>query len=194
MSFIPNRRDQSIDEKYKFSQLLPERIKNQPLCLDVLPNIISYIPVITNENIRNLVKEYLFKDITTLDNVSIQKKTKIIKQHGYINDWIVSQVTDMSNLFHDYVQFNQYINDWDVSNVTNMEGMFHKAESFNQPLNNWNVSSVRNMNYMFQCSLYFNQPLNNWNVSNVTSMHNMFNCAEHLIKILINGMYLKLQI
>ena len=39
------------------------------------------------------------------------------------------------------------INDWDVSNVTNMSSLFHVsgADSFNQPLNNWNVSKVTNM-------------------------------------------------
>ena len=34
------------------------------------------------------------------------------------------------------------INNWDVSNVTNMEEMFDEASSFNQPLNKWDVSNV----------------------------------------------------
>ena len=35
---------------------------------------------------------------------------------------------------------NGEINNWDVSNVTNMFHMFEGAVSFNQPLNKWNVS------------------------------------------------------
>ena len=41
--------------------------------------------------------------------------------------------------------FNQPLNDWNVSNVTDMEGMFQGASSFNQPLNNWDVSNVTDM-------------------------------------------------
>ena len=66
--------------------------------------------------------------------------------------------------------FNQPLNNWNVSNVTNMYGMFNNAESFNQLLNNWNVSNVKDMRLMFSDATSFNQPLNNWNVSNVEDM------------------------
>ena len=45
--------------------------------------------------------------------------------------------------------FNQPLNDWDVSNVTDMNSMFSDASSFNQPLNDWDVSNVTDMNWMF---------------------------------------------
>ena len=36
-----------------------------------------------------------------------------------------------------------------MSNVTDMSYMFHDAHSFNQPLNNWNVSNdVTDMGYV----------------------------------------------
>ena len=41
--------------------------------------------------------------------------------------------------------FNQPIDNWDVSNVTQMSGMFNGATAFNQPLNSWNTSNVGNM-------------------------------------------------
>ena len=41
------------------------------------------------------------------------------------------------------------INNWDVSNVTNMTSIFEDAHFFNQPLNKWNVSNVTNMYRMF---------------------------------------------
>ena len=44
------------------------------------------------------------------------------------------------------------INNWDVSKVTDMKEMFsfplNGAHPFNQPLNNWNVSKVRDMGVM----------------------------------------------
>ena len=64
-------------------------------------------------------------------------------KYGEINNWDVSNVTDMSIMFssEEATFFNQPLNDWNVSKVTNMEEMFYRAESFNQPLNNWNVSN-----------------------------------------------------
>ena len=56
------------------------------------------------------------------------------------------------------------IENWDVSNVTNMSSLFANAHSFNQPLNKWNVSNVRYMGGMFEYAESFNQPLNKWNV------------------------------
>jgi len=58
--------------------------------------------------------------------------------------------------------YNQPLNDWNVSNVENMTEMFHLAESFNQPLNKWNDSKVKatgGMDCMFLFAFTFNQPL-----------------------------------
>ena len=41
--------------------------------------------------------------------------------------------------------FDTDINNWDVSNVTNMNSMFANVNFFNKPLNNWDVSNVENM-------------------------------------------------
>ena len=53
-------------------------------------------------------------------------------------------------MFCNASSFNQPLNNWDVSNVTDMSYMFEGATSFNQPLNNWNVSNVEDMSCMFQ--------------------------------------------
>ena len=53
----------------------------------------------------------------------------------------------------------QPLNNWNVSNVEDMENMFQNARSFNQPLNNWNVSKVETMFAMFDDATSFNQPL-----------------------------------
>jgi len=95
-----------------------------------------------------------------------------------INDWDVSNVTNMRAMFQAALLFNQPLNDWDVSNVGNMSDMFSGAESFNQPLDNWDVSNVRNMRSMFSSARSFNQPLDSWDVSNVRDMAYMFSGAE----------------
>ena len=98
-----------------------------------------------------------------------------------LNNWDVSQVTDMGGMFYGCSSFNQPLNNWDVSQVQSMyidapeyKGIFSGCTSFNQPLNNWNVSNVRGMSEMFKGCTSFNQSLNNWNVSQVWNMRGMF--------------------
>jgi len=95
-----------------------------------------------------------------------------------LDNWDTSNVTNMSLTFFRTDDFNQNINNWNTSNVTTMSRMFEDADAFNQPINNWNVSSVTDMNQMFNRAQVFNQPLNNWTVGNVTNMTSMFNSAQ----------------
>ena len=66
-----------------------------------------------------------------------EEKQEIISAYGIIEDWDVSQVTEMSRAFSSNptgnipgVPFNANISNWDVSNVTNMLGMFHDCKVF----------------------------------------------------------------
>ena len=96
-----------------------------------------------------------------------------------INNWDVSNVTNMGYMFTSCYSFDDDIGNWDVSNVTNMESML-SSTSFNNggssSINNWNVSGVTTMEGMFSSS-QFNQPISGWNVSNVQIMQTMFSAA-----------------
>ena len=115
----------------------------EELPVDVVKQIAKMHPLLitpfTNDTLRRAVEDYV---------AGGARKEDIKKKYGEINNW-------------------------DVSNVTNMESMFEYAESFNQPLNKWNVSKVTDMGFMFGGATSFNQPLNNWNVSNVMYMNSM---------------------
>lgn len=89
--------------------------------------------------------------------------------YGPIENWDVSSVTNMSELFSYEREFNDDISRWDVRNVTDMSEMFHCAKAFNQPLNSWNVTNVKNMAEMFNGASVFNQPLDRWNTGQVTT-------------------------
>jgi len=91
-----------------------------------------------------------------------------------ISAWDVSNVTNMSHMFHGAKKSNQPLNSWDVSHVTNMAYMFISAEEFNQPLDNWDVSHVTDMANMFCIAHKFNQDLSRWDVGNVANMKEMF--------------------
>ena len=88
------------------------------------------------------------------------------------NDWDVSTITDMSNMF-DRSSFNQDISSWDVSNVEDMSYMFFSS-SFNKNINSWDVSNVVNMAGLFSSGM-FNQDVSSWDVSSVVNIDFIFN-------------------
>ena len=89
--------------------------------------------------------------------------------------WDVSDVTDMSAMFYQALNFNQNIGNWDVSDVTNMSTMFMEASSFNQDISGWDVSNVTNMTSMFNGASNFNQHIRIWDTSvEINGFDNMF--------------------
>lgn len=94
-----------------------------------------------------------------------------------LDNWDASNVTDMSSLFFRAAAFNQPLNSWDVGAVTNFSAMFYEASAFNQALSSWNVTNATDMSYMFVSAAAFNQPLDSWNVSNTSNLSFMFALA-----------------
>jgi surface protein len=74
----------------------------------------------------------------------------------------------MSGMFYGCEEFNQPLNDWDVSQVTDMSCMFYGCEEFNQLIDNWDVSNVRNISKIFKdCDLILkNQNISEWVTKN----------------------------
>jgi surface protein len=80
--------------------------------------------------------------------------------NGDISEWDVSNVTDMSCMFHnsDFNGEHSDLSNWDVSNVTNMIDMFAHS-SFNGDISKWDVSKVTDMNDIFKnCPLQKHPP------------------------------------
>ena len=160
-----------------------------------LNNYIYKMSVIINDdNIKQLVKNYITNKsalptnlanvlIGDWDVIQVTNMTELFSNFNDfnepLNNWKVSNVTNMSGMFADCTNFNQELNSWTVSQVEDMQSMFYNCETFNQPLNAWNVSNVENMGNMFSGCTNFNQPLNSWIVSNVTNMMGMFEQCEN---------------
>ena len=51
--------------------------------------------------------------------------------------WDTSLVTNMSNAFSQYPDFNADISGWDTSNVVDMSAMFESASLFDQDISSW---------------------------------------------------------
>jgi surface protein len=86
-----------------------------------------------------------------------------------LSQWDVSNVTSMNRLFVAH-KFESDLSGWDVSNVTDMYAIFNQAEVFTSDLSNWDVSNVTNMGGMFGNNYEFDSDLSGWDVSNVTNM------------------------
>jgi len=88
-------------------------------------------------------------------------------EYGPMQNWDVSQVTSMYQVFSMYYngQTNECdipdISGWDVSQVTDFSWMFFYAKSFNQNIGNWDVSKGITFYYMFYYATSFNQNIGN---------------------------------
>ncbi|MBE9468401.1 MAG: DUF285 domain-containing protein, partial [Bacteroidetes bacterium] len=124
-------------------------------------------------------------EITNLDNWDVSNVTDMSSlfwqssnfNSSDITGWNVANVTNMRYMFNGVGAFNQDISAWNVSNVTNMGRMFYSAYAFNQNIGGWDVSKVTDMSYMFNNCSDFNQDISTWNVSSVTNMEIMFSYA-----------------
>ena len=66
------------------------------------------------------------------------KEKSINEIWSYINlGYIINILLKMNALFAYEDDFNEDINNWDVSNVTDMSDMFYEARLFNHPLDLW---------------------------------------------------------
>ena len=122
---------------------------------------------------------YVFTDnLKTAVDEWIDDPAAAAVTYGDINNWDVSKVTDMSEMFASATNFVGDISGWDVSQVTDMSNMFQGASAFDANISGWDVSQVTNMSDMFQGASKFNADISEWDVSQVTDMSNMFENAS----------------
>ena len=121
--------------------------------------------------------------LTIMDTVHLRIKIQDYKANPDsftdkpIGSWDVSRVTDMSNIFRYYTNFDEDLSNWNVSNVIKMSEMFNGCTKFTGiGLDMWatKVHNVKDMRFMFYGCTQFIQDLSNWNVSNVEKMDGMF--------------------
>jgi surface protein len=111
-------------------------------------------------------------------------KNTVVETYGPIEDWDVSEVTNMKYVFYGsgssastFGSFNADLSKWNTGAVTTMNAMFIMASAFNQDVSNWNTGAVIDMAFMFYGASLFNQDVSNWNTGAVIDMAYMFNSA-----------------
>ena len=92
-------------------------------------SLIKYDDPISNTNVQNVVNSWF------------SSPNPVESTYGNITDWDVSNVTNMSQLFHENTDFDSDLSSWDISNVTNMYMMFHSSglstDNYDNILNGW---------------------------------------------------------
>ena len=67
------------------------------------------------------------------------------------------------------------IENWDVSNVTDMRYMFYNCKNFNCDLSNWDMSNALRINEMFYgCKNFEGKGLENWKLEKTLFYYNIF--------------------
>ena len=133
---------------------------------------------LNNPDISRYISTFVFyKPITRIImklKIKNNKYRDMKDGYGSIENWNVSNVTNMNYMFNNCYNFNKDLSKWNVSNVQDMDYMFNNCIKFNQDLSKWNVSKVQTMSRMFYDCIKFNQNLSKWNISNDTNISNMF--------------------
>ena len=129
--------------------------------------------IVTNEELKNRIQK-LYKEQGEGETLDVSSLTNRIK------------CDDFSYIFNELAEVKYIIGleNWDVSNVENILDMFRDCIKFNCDLSKWNVSSVKNMVGMFMGCINFNYDLSKWDVSSVeTIIIDMFDGCKSLKQI-----------
>ena len=95
-----------------------------------------------------------------------------------IENWDVSNVTNMNLAFAGRRSFDGNLGQWDVRSVTTFKGMFQKAFAFTgKGLEKWNVSKGESFREMFSFAKKFNANIENWQTLSAKNMQYMFESA-----------------
>lgn len=88
----------------------------------------------------------------------------------------LSNVEDMSYMFHNCTNMEVDASGWDVSTIVNMRGTFSGAASFNSEIGSWETTALEDATSMFENATSFNQDLE-WETTNLSEMSYIFSGA-----------------
>ena len=90
-----------------------------------------------------------------------------------IDNWVMSNIIDMSSMFESTNNFNIDISSWNVSNVQNMSRMFFGSSMFNQNISSWRPNNLLDISFMFaNTEMFDKKSINNWDLSQLTNSSN----------------------
>eukprot|EP00949_MAST-11_sp_MAST-11-sp1_P004618 g4618.t1 len=140
---------------------------------------------------RECCKPFAFEDNNIHDALRawLDDSSAATDVYGPIEDWDVSDVTNMYALFCSFKDcgakkkalaagFDGDLSKWNVAKVSTMHAMFYHAEKFDSDVSKWDVAIVTDMYYMFHTAKKFDSDVSKWDVAKVSTMKRMFYRAE----------------
>lgn len=126
-------------------------------------NVKTANDALKNSTVLDQYIEGWFKNSTQLESTSGMFEGS--SWNGTLNQWNMSNVKDVSNMFKNNTAFNGFIEGWFSGTghvVENMSGMF-EGSSYNGKLAGWKLqSSVKNVDNMFKDTTTFNKYIEGW--------------------------------
>ena len=100
-----------------------------------------------------------------------------------IDEWNMSNVTNMDSMFAECHDFNCDISGWDLSNVTNMRYAFFKCWDWDaKGIDKWNLKKVTDLDHAFCMNRNItNENLSGWDVSNCTKFDSTFKGCDNFV-------------
>ena len=132
---------------------------------------------------------YYFSCCSALQHIAVPDLTGVTslcgmfecasKFDGDVSGWDVSNITNMSHMFHSTRAFSgKGMHTWVTLGVRTMEMMFYNAKKFNGDISCWNVGEVMDMSYMFEGATVFDKDIKHWDISKVETMIGIFFSAD----------------
>tara|TARA_R100000664_G_C2733731_1_gene123724 strand:+ start:365 stop:1045 length:681 start_codon:yes stop_codon:yes gene_type:complete len=118
-------------------------------------------------SVKNIIKGYYSKDK--------EKREKIRKKYGNIEDWDISQVKSLDGAFrgiNDRELLDLDLNNWNTSNVENINQIFCDS-NFDGNISNWDTSNVKSSCLAFKNTI-FEGDISNWNLEKLEDSTSMF--------------------
>ncbi len=90
-------------------------------------------------------------------------RVNVWNTYGHIDDWDVTEVTNMIGLFKNKAFTTESLTDWQTGSVTDMTSMFENT-NFNGDIRFWDVRKVSSFSRMFYNNAVFNYDLSRFEV------------------------------
>lgn len=129
----------------------------------------------TKFNLSSTISDDKIKQLISGETPATRDELRWLISNDYPFDNVdVSQIEDMSYMFHGFDNVLIDITNWKTDSMVNAEFMFFECVLFNQEIGKWNTAKLKYSSSMFEDCVHFNANLNNWDVRKLIKATSMF--------------------
>ncbi|CAB9513340.1 Mycoplasma protein of unknown function, DUF285 [Seminavis robusta] len=128
---------------------------------------VAHTITLTNENLQSALR--LWMDTTENDRTLVEQL-----YGGPIEEWDITGITALDEVFADTHNFHPDLSQWDVSRVTSLRAAFYNTTRFAANIASWDVSRVVDMRVMLAYSSDFISDISSWNTASLQNLRAAF--------------------